>query len=208
LAQLLAHDVLPLVVGLERLVLHASAVATDGGAIAFAGASGSGKSTLAVRMAQRGCSLLTDDLAIVVERNFTPTILPMLAPVRLWPDTLRELVGREGSLAAAQPPEKRVLSPTDAGIRHAPDAVPLRALFLLDAEGETKALTPIEPRDAVAAVLTQSFVLATDDTRHATRMLEEVSRMVRAIRVCRLPPPESFSDLDAVLDSVLAATAA
>ena len=206
LAQLLAHEVLPLVAGLDRLVLHASAVSFGGGALVFAGASGSGKSTMAVRMAQRGCLLLSDDVVLIDGSNRQPSVLPMFTPIRLWPDAIHELVASHVTRADAEASAKRVLSVREAGIQHASDTVPLRALFLLGAASATNQLTVIEPRDAVAALLQQSFVLATDDADHATRMLEEVTRMVRAVRVWRVPTPDNFDDLDAILDTVLATT--
>ncbi|MGH3520978.1 MAG: hypothetical protein ACRDQ7_27105 [Haloechinothrix sp.] len=46
----------------HELVLHASAVQLDGGALAFVGASGMGKSTLAALLATGGRALVTDDV--------------------------------------------------------------------------------------------------------------------------------------------------
>lgn len=46
-------------------VLHASAVAIDGKAVAFAGPSGRGKSTVAALMCQAGAALVTDDVLVV-----------------------------------------------------------------------------------------------------------------------------------------------
>ncbi len=46
----------------NALVLHASAVETQGKAIAFVGSSGMGKSTLAAALCNLGCALLTDDV--------------------------------------------------------------------------------------------------------------------------------------------------
>jgi hypothetical protein len=55
-------QVLPLAAVLQGLdVLHASAVAWDGGAVAFLGASGAGKTTVATRLMARGARLITDD---------------------------------------------------------------------------------------------------------------------------------------------------
>ena len=59
---LLLDQVIPLVLSSQgKLVLHASAVATPEGAIAFIGSTGRGKSTLAASFTKRGFPLLTDD---------------------------------------------------------------------------------------------------------------------------------------------------
>ena len=55
-------QVLPLAAVLQGLdVLHASAVAWDGGVVAFLGPSGAGKTTTATRLMARGATLITDD---------------------------------------------------------------------------------------------------------------------------------------------------
>jgi hypothetical protein len=55
-------QVLPLAAVLQGLeVVHASAVAFNGGVVAFVGASGAGKTTLATRLMARGARLITDD---------------------------------------------------------------------------------------------------------------------------------------------------
>jgi hypothetical protein len=69
------------------LVLHASSVVMNGGAIAFMGHSGVGKSTLANAFYQQEYSLVTDDvLAIQVEGSY-PIVFPGYPYVRLLPDT-------------------------------------------------------------------------------------------------------------------------
>ena len=55
-------QVLPLAAVLQGLdVVHASAVAWEGGVVAFVGPSGAGKTTLATRLVARGATLITDD---------------------------------------------------------------------------------------------------------------------------------------------------
>src|ERR1700728_2239002 len=59
----LIGQVLPLIAVLHGLeILHASAVAIDGRALAFSGVPGAGKSTLAINLALSGAELLSDDV--------------------------------------------------------------------------------------------------------------------------------------------------
>lgn len=72
------------------LVLHASCVADDRGAIAFVGLPGWGKTTLATFLLQRGYRLLTDDVLPVSMESGIPEAVPAHPEARL-----RQEVGRE-----------------------------------------------------------------------------------------------------------------
>ena len=66
LTAFLTGSVLGILLHLRGLVvLHASAVLADGGAILFCGASGAGKSTLAAALGERGYPLISDDLCVL-----------------------------------------------------------------------------------------------------------------------------------------------
>lgn len=63
-------QVLPLAAVLQGLdVVHASAVAWDGGVVAFVGPSGAGKTTLATRLVAREAALITDDALALEMRD-------------------------------------------------------------------------------------------------------------------------------------------
>src|SRR2546425_5228639 len=56
------------------VVLHASAVALDGGATCFLGASGWGKSTLAALLHTRGHAVIADDVAAIDMAGSAPRL--------------------------------------------------------------------------------------------------------------------------------------
>ena len=69
------------------LVLHASGIATDGGAVLFAGASGAGKSTLLAEMLRRGYKMIVDDVcAVRFDTAGQPMVVPSYPRTRLWAD--------------------------------------------------------------------------------------------------------------------------
>src|SRR3954468_22899858 len=65
LAYLLVDALSFSMVRLGREPLHATAVATDRGVLAFLGNSGDGKSTLAALLLRHGCTLVTDDMLVL-----------------------------------------------------------------------------------------------------------------------------------------------
>jgi hypothetical protein len=111
------------------LVLHGSAVAKNGQAIAICGESGAGKSTLAAALCLDGCSFVTDDLCVVAQNEIKrPVVLPDGRKLKLWKETIDELdlSARQGE-AVRQPFEKYYIEPFNAA--SAPPV--LSAIFIL-----------------------------------------------------------------------------
>ena len=108
------------------LCLHGSAVALDGGTIAFLAPKFHGKSTLALALARAGGRLVTDDV-LPVELGAEPTAVPGVHQVKLWDDTA-ELFGvsRDGVEAG----EKHLVHDfSDTALMT--DRSPLAACYLL-----------------------------------------------------------------------------
>jgi hypothetical protein len=111
------------------LVLHASAVAGDGRAVAFTGCPGAGKSTLAAHCLAAGAELVADDVLVL---SFTPQgdVLahPGMPNVKLWRDALACLGhDDEGLRPDWFRAEKFHLPANDVK-----SPVPLEAIYVLD----------------------------------------------------------------------------
>jgi len=86
------------------LPLHASAISTDRGVIAFAGRSGAGKSTTAALMGAFDYKLFADDiLTINFGQNSKPSAWPYLRRLKLQVDSIVQL-----ALTAAEPVSERL----------------------------------------------------------------------------------------------------
>lgn len=86
------------------LVLHASAVALDGGAAAFLGYAGRGKSTTAATLHARGYPVLADDVvAVDLSTPEAPGALPGFPQLKLWPDAVTALGGSPEGLPRVHP---------------------------------------------------------------------------------------------------------
>jgi hypothetical protein len=120
------------------LPLHAAAILSADGAIAFAGPSGAGKLTLAAQLRTRGRTALADDLlAIRIDADGSPTALPGVARIRL-----RRAVVADSKISLP-------IAPVD------PDrSWPLRRLYRLRADNtEPPAIRRLPGPEATGAVL-------------------------------------------------------
>ncbi|WAH57644.1 hypothetical protein LZ023_32560 [Pseudomonas silvicola] len=114
----------------ELLVLHASAVAFNGHAVAICGPSGVGKSTLAAALCSAGGGFVCDDMAVVrFEADGTPAITPDGRQHRLWSDAVEHLAldDRRGQAVRATLRKYHV----DPGVVAVPAKVPLKAIIVL-----------------------------------------------------------------------------
>ena len=107
---------------------HASAIATDAGAVLFAGCSGAGKSSLLAALVERGHTMLADDLTGVIRRDGRAIALPAFPNIGLWADALDALDWRRRAGERVREPLEKFLAPV-ARFRDEPLAV--RALYAL-----------------------------------------------------------------------------
>ena len=110
-------------------VLHGSAVAKDGAAVAFLGGSGWGKSTLAAAFAERDYHFLTDDMLVLDMSGERPLVLPGHRFIRLHTDAASRFVEEIDALPTVSSyTTKRVR----AVERASEEAFPLEKVYVLD----------------------------------------------------------------------------
>lgn len=107
--------------------LHASAVATTTGAVAFLGNRGAGKSSLACALIKLGYPMMADDITGIVVEDGKPWAVPGFPRLRLHGDSLQRL----GAVALAS-------GGTDGKVqvaaeKHHAGRLPLAACYVLDA---------------------------------------------------------------------------
>lgn len=133
------------------LVLHASAIETPLGAVAFMGRSGAGKSALAAAMCARGYRVLTDDLCAVEIDDGGPRILPGFPRVRLWADTLKKLSEPSDNLRRVRPSIEKYSWPLAEAF--CTESQPLKCLYALETTNEgCLSLETVRQIDAMAVV--------------------------------------------------------
>ena len=118
-------------------IWHGSAVAKNDRAILICGSAGAGKSTLAAALADRGCTLVADDLSRVEMREGGPVIHRSANQLKLWNDALTHLEWTDRITARdwLREDKYRCAPPSKAD---GPAEIPLAAIVVLDTKAETE----------------------------------------------------------------------
>ncbi|MDQ6701132.1 MAG: hypothetical protein M3Z36_13205 [Acidobacteriota bacterium] len=211
---LLLDQVLPLVLsGSGRLVLHASAVVSPHGAIAFLGRTGYGKSTLAASLSTHGFPLLTDDCLLIGQDGGRLSAAPSYPGLRLWPETVSELFRESRFERAPELPamahysRKKRVGAAQGGFPYCGDPVTLVRVFLLgdpdeDAEFAIPQITTVSPRDAFMQMVQFAFLLDITDPASLTVKFDIFSRAAGLPIFRRVRYAREFSVLPAVRDAI------
>jgi hypothetical protein len=192
-----------------RFVLHASAVASSGSAVVFAGGSGWGKSTLAAALHARGCSMVSDDVTAIVVGGEHPIVLPGFPQFKLWPEAVESLGGLPETLPRLHPSFEKRARHVAHGFNR--DHLPLRRIYVL-AEGSEPAIEPLQPHEALLELLRHWY-----GSRFGDRLLQANGAAVTHLHQCaalancvpihrlRRPPPiRALFDLAGLVEDDLA----
>lgn len=209
-AHLFLAQVLPLALSQRgRLVLHASAVATQHGAVAFLGAAGQGKSTLSASFVRRSFPLLTDDGLLLVEDGTMLAGVPSYPEIRLWPDVLAVLgdSGLETHDVAHRTGKKRLT--IDRGPwMFSREPVPVRRMYVLGrakpARSRAVTITALTPREAFIELVKHTYRLDLDDHTRLRDEFDSIGRIAaRPSLIYRLAFRRDLSRLPVVQAAIL-----
>jgi len=170
--------------------LHASAVLSPSGALAFCGASGSGKSTIAFGLSHLGMPQLADDAVVLSLPGDAVHVHPLPFAPRL----------RASAVGALGPADSRVALDERA-------AVPcrLRAIALLIQSRATDELVTVErvpQHRAFASVLTHAHSFDPEGPEEAARLAADYLDIVERTPVFRVTYVPDFSRLQVLLEAV------
>ncbi len=192
-----------------RPSLHASAVVTASGVVAFLGPRGRGKSTMAASFLRRGARLLTDDALPLLARDDGIYGTPGPPFMKVWHETAQHTLDLADELPSLMASVDKKLLAIEGRYARAHTSARLRAMYLLDrydpaAAGRSDVVVrPLGRREALLALLahtsTREYLLPCDEApclRIYTRLLDQAP-----VRV--LTYPDGFAYQDAVHGRIL-----
>jgi hypothetical protein len=187
------------------LVLHASSVAVNGGAVAFLGEKGWGKSTMAATLYARGHNLMADDVvALDISGTKSPMVLPGFPQLKLWPEAIASSLGDDPETLPQIHPqvEKRARRAAD---RFLHEALPLRRIYVL-CGGPTPTLRALQPQKAILQLISNSYMARFGKQLlqgvGASSHLHQCTSIIKDVPIYRLERPRSLPLLPAIAQLV------
>jgi hypothetical protein len=188
------RSVLPMALQVRGLeVLHASAVRTPRGVIAFCAASETGKSTIAYGLSRHGAELWADDAVAFDTARQSVAALPLPFYMRLR------------APAAAYFGESPA-TPLHWGDNVGSEPMPLTTLYILRHVAATdrvrRAIRRLSPSDAFTTVLPHAYCFTLRDLTRKRRMLRQYLDLVLRVPIFELCFRPDLEDLPALLDDL------
>jgi len=176
-------------------VLHASAIDTPTGAVAFAGHSGIGKSTMVLAMMrQLGAKVLCDDIAAVtLQGDPAEAVIDAGIPtINVWRDAAMHLGCPVDESRAIRPAIPKFMVSVGTGQQPHSGRRPLNAVVLLEAHNESGFdLQTLTGKSAFAALRRYTRGLRVAELVQRTAHFNMVSHLARAVRISLVRRPKA-----------------
>ena len=193
-------------VALGREPLHATAIETDRGVVAFMGDGGFGKSTLGALMVQGGARLVTDDMFVVARDEEKFSVFPGPPRLKLYRHVADGIFGDRYSGVPMNPVTQKVIIPLSRE-QCSSQPRPLRAIYVISEPGSLVASTRIDRLSASEAfpILLGATLndWMTDDAR-LERLFRFAGDLARTIPIKRLAFPRAEERMFALRDTIFA----
>jgi hypothetical protein len=195
------------------LCLHASAVALGSSAIALVGPPGAGKSTTAAGFVKLGYSLVADDVAALSEDRGRFHVSPGYPQLNLWPDAIETVFGDAGASSRLAPAggingwwDKRYVD-LEGDRQFHRSLLPLAAVYVLGertTDDDAPRVDSLSPQDAFMWLTGETYVNYALDESMRAKEFQTLGRLVRAIPIRLVHPPDKAARLLDLCQSILA----
>jgi hypothetical protein len=182
--------------------LHASAIKTVDGCIAFVGPSGAGKSTLVAALSRRGHEVFSDDECFLqMDANGDVQAWPGLSGIRLWEDSRTALRFDYPDVKPAIEQSKKFFVPTPPSGKSVKAHHLSRVYCLQEAPSGAAEVSRLRGADAVEVLMQNVYPSElADRLGYKPRILMGCAAAIRKAPVYRLSRPLKFDALDQVVD--------
>ncbi|HYH09220.1 MAG TPA: hypothetical protein VEK11_19395 [Thermoanaerobaculia bacterium] len=185
-------------------LLHASILAVDDVAIAIMGAPGAGKSTTAAAFVAAGYPLVSDDVGALDLSGPAMRVHSGYPRMRLYADSARAA----GFEASALPRvfheellgDKRFVELPPTAFREGP--LPLRAIYMLQPRSRQTAITALDARVSVPALMQNVYSLRFLDRKRLQDALVNCTRIVSATAIRTLRAADDLAALPALVEAI------
>jgi hypothetical protein len=182
------------------LTLHASAVATAGGAVAFMAERGLGKSTTAAAMYSRGYWLIADDItALRFGSSDRPTVVPGYPQLKLWPEAAAFLGDAPQKLPKLHPDFTKRARPVTAAFSTTP--LPLERIYVLR-DGKVPEIQPLSPQEALASLISCTYGQRLFQAVRTSSHFFQCAEVVNSVPMRSLKRPHSLAELPEVVQLI------
>lgn len=189
--------------------LHASVVALGDRAFALVGPRGAGKSTLALALVQRGARLVSDDVAVLSEREGATLVAVGRPQLRIREDSAEAL---SGSYATLRPvwvhedarPRKRYHDLPEAPAGVTPGPVALAGVFLLAPRaGETPRVRAVSAAELLPGLIANRHMAPLQEREGHRRDFVRLASIAARLPGRELRRPDDLSAAPTAADAVL-----
>lgn len=184
--------------------LHASAVAIGNEAVALVGPAGSGKSTTAAAFAERGYTILAEDVVTLDDRADHFLVRPAYPCIRLWPASVKALYGTETHLPRLTPNwDKRYL---DLSERFQPQPLTLAAIYQLGERSDVPSapfVTPVDKSKGLMSLVANTYATKLMDKQMRAREFELLTRVLNNVPMRRVTPHSDIAHITELCTRIL-----
>ena len=186
-----------------RPTFHASVVTVPGGVVAFLGQSGMGKSTLAASFALNGSSFLSDDALLVEETNSGCEVQPSHPSIRLWEDSVDQLVDANSSTSIPISYSTKARLLAGDALTYSAEPQRLLAAYVLESNDAAEvAIRTLSGLDRHMAWVHNSFLLDIEDPELLKQHFDWTHRISSAVATFALDYPRDYGNLPDVRNAV------
>ncbi|NEO94707.1 MAG: hypothetical protein F6K56_32770 [Moorea sp. SIO3G5] len=171
------------------LVLHASVVNINGGAVVFLGNSGEGKSSIAAALHTQGYRIITDDVAPVSLNQGTAKVAPSFPQIKLSQEVAKVLGYDQDKLGLLVPKLNKPGYELNQDLTQA--LLPIRCIYVL-VSGLQLSIKPLKLEEAVMELSRHSRLNSLFDSEKASHLLQ-CAQLANKCSVYRLQRPRNLA---------------